>query len=151
MHLIHNMQLKSAPNNPVNAIGKTILLDYLDSLRISVHFVVVEDIAFLQLIGTSSIDRFVEGIFLMERSIVSIWSCKIAMFFRIYNQVEPAGCISECLEAEAITTHQQYSNTKTPLFGVAKDVAILPGIEASVSVPKGSVRRVHIALHPNFM
>lgn len=77
---ILNKSLKSASDSPVRVIDKIVLFVQGSDLHMRVHFGFVDNLAESLLVKTSIIDKFVKGIFLLERCIISVHSHPVASF-----------------------------------------------------------------------
>lgn len=75
----HNMSLKSVSNNPMNIIGKVILLVQLADVHVHVHLSVVAPLAVSLLIGTSFIVWFIKRMFHMKRRVFQLLPGPVAI------------------------------------------------------------------------
>lgn len=72
---IHNRYLNSASDSPVHVIIKTMLFDQLHNLHLRVYVNVMDQLAVPLHIGKLFIDRFIKGLFRMDRQIFLIQFC----------------------------------------------------------------------------
>lgn len=113
------MSIKSAANTPVNVIGKIMLFLQLGDLHLRVNFSVADNLAVPLRITMSFIDRFVKGIFLMERRIIPIQSRLVAIISGHSFPSHPLAVQKNDSNAGTDTDFQQGNKARTPLFSVA--------------------------------
>lgn len=89
-----------------------------------VRFGVVHNLAGPLLVGTSSIVRFVNGIFPMERRIVPIPPHPVVIISEYTPLWALMSLLQTDLESEINTEDRQEKNNRTPQFRVLKHVAI---------------------------
>lgn len=136
---------------PCQRHTRVILFFQLGDLHVRVHFGFVSNFAVRLLIRTFFIDSFVKGLFLVERRTVRIWPRPVAIFSESTPPSNPLAVSQTDSDAETSTDERQDNSERTPLFGVAKCVLILPNAEASVSVTTSSARLIHMAPHRDSM
>lgn len=146
---IHDMSLKSASNNPVNIIGKIMLLVWMGNLHIRVQFNVGENIAVPQKFGASLIDRSVKGILPMERRVFFIRSRPVPIISQYLSSTDSLAVLQKDSDAGTDTDNRQHKNAWTLLFGFAKLVKILQNADASILFTTSTIEFIYIAPHAN--
>lgn len=123
------MSFKSESNNPVDVIGNIMLFVQLGDLHVRVHIGVVDKLAFPLLVGTSFIDRFVQGIFPMERRVVPVRSGPLAIISEYTPPADPLTALHAELDTE--------NDIRTPIF--RDDCMTVPDLKVIFNHPVACV------------
>lgn len=145
------MSIRSAPDIPVQALGKKMLFNQLGDHYVRVHFLVVDNLAVPLHLRTSFIVIFVNRVFAIERRIFPIRSHAVTTLPEYTPTLDLLPALESDSYLEINTKDQKTSSSRTPLFGITKCVAILLNTEAPVQVLTNYDGLVYMPLHTNLM
>lgn len=135
---IHNISFKSASMSLTNILDKIILSIQLGNLQVCLHFTARDKLAVRLQIRKLSFNRSVNGIFPIDRRIVSIQS-RLVVIILEYIPKGSAGCIIEELGNRTNIDDRQDKMART-----CKNTAKFK----SVCISHGKQRRTHIQFTP---
>lgn len=101
----------------------------LRNLHVSVFFGVVDNLTVPPMVRTLFIDRYVKGIFPIERRIVPIQSYTVASISEYMPVLDLRAILQDASDAETITDDRQDNCKSTPVFRVERCVAVSPNTE----------------------
>ena len=151
IRLIRNVKLTSASRNAMNLVGVLPLFIRMGDLKVRVWFGVVENLAVPVLLGTSYIDRFVQGIFPQERKVVPNDSRPVAILssFAVDPTTNMVIDEDEVLTVDENTIPNKVS--RDVLIRVAKQTTLPPMSETIVTVTTKGAGLMLLSSHPNLL